>query len=76
MRVPNGVVAELQVLMQRFLPTLPCISPQTAAEKLKCVDGASMEVRMLGTRMQIAVSWTDDGAIASVFWNIELFVRV
>ena len=42
LRVPNGVVAELQVLMQRFLPTLPCINPQTAAEKLKCVDGGTL----------------------------------
>lgn len=41
-RVPNGVVAELQVLMQRFLPTLPCIDPQATAQQLTNVDGGAL----------------------------------
>jgi len=33
-----AVVSELQVLMTRLLPTLPCIDPQADAQQLACID--------------------------------------
>ena len=36
------VAAELQVLLERFMPTLPCIDPATSAQRVASVDGGAL----------------------------------
>ena len=36
--------------------------PVQGEQKLKCVDGASLELKMLGTRMVLAMHWEGDAA--------------
>ena len=41
-RVPAAVVAELQVLMQRFLPMMPCIDADAPALSVASVEGGAL----------------------------------
>ena len=38
--------------------------PVQGEQRLKCVDGASVEIRLLGARMLLQATWVGEGALA------------